>query len=77
MKENRAREVFTRPSHLGNVIGLHGEGSQVGRVGSAEMNGRTHMWRHAQRVRRTTRWNVRLTLAEARMRRELAWRYGW
>jgi len=41
------------------------------------MNGRTNMWRRAQRDRRVGRWNVRLTLAEARMRRELAWRYGW
>ena len=41
------------------------------------MNGRKNLWKRAQRDLRVTRWNVRLTLAEARMRRELAWRYGW
>ena len=41
------------------------------------MNGQKQIWKRVQRDLRVRRWNVRLTLAEARMRRELAWRYGW
>lgn len=40
------------------------------------MNGRMDAWRRALKAQRIHRWNVRLTLAEARMRREYAWRYA-
>ncbi|SDX60060.1 hypothetical protein SAMN05444336_10763 [Albimonas donghaensis] len=39
------------------------------------MNGRMDVWRRALRAERIGRWSVRLTLAEARLRQELAWRY--
>ena len=36
------------------------------------MNGRTNLWRRAKRARRVGRWSVRLAIAEARLREELA-----
>lgn len=40
------------------------------------MNGRMDAWRRALKAQRIGRWNVRLTLEEARLRRQFAWRYG-
>ncbi len=40
------------------------------------MDGRSVIWRRAVRDRRVGRWSVRLRLAEARMRQELAVRYA-
>ncbi|MFO7855226.1 MAG: hypothetical protein R6V44_08410 [Paracoccaceae bacterium] len=36
------------------------------------MNGSTTLWRRAKRARRVGRWSVRLALAEARLREDLA-----
>lgn len=40
------------------------------------MDGRSVIWRRAVRDRRVGSWNVRLRLAEGRLRQELAWRYA-
>ena len=40
------------------------------------MDGGEVLGRQAKRIRRVARWSVRLSLAEARLRRDHAWLHG-
>ncbi|MGM0585530.1 MAG: hypothetical protein ACQEUZ_12865 [Pseudomonadota bacterium] len=53
-------------------------GAEGARFGLKEtvMDGRATLWRIEMRGRARARWNVRRQIAEARIRREIAWLHG-